>query len=230
MKIFCDSADLKNFFKYKNYNLVKGFTTNPSLMRSSGAKNYKFYAIKLIKNSNSKPISLEVFSDNIDEMYDQALKINTWGKNIYVKIPIVNTNGLYTSKTIKKLSNKGVKLNITAVYTFKQVIEIIKNINKKSKVIISIFAGRMADQLIDPVPIFKKTIKFTRKYPNVQILWASTRETYNFAEAKKIGCHIITMPPKLIDQIKGIKKTQKQLTHETVKGFYLDAIKSKFKM
>ena len=121
MKIFCDSADYKNFLKYKRDKFVKGFTTNPSLMRLAGAKNYKAYSIKLLKISNSKPVSLEVFSDNINQMYEQGKIINKWGKNVYVKIPVVNTKGQFTGKTIEKLSKENIKLNITAVYTFEQV-------------------------------------------------------------------------------------------------------------
>ena len=230
MKIFCDSADNKNFLKYRNDKIVKGFTTNPSLMRQSGAKGYKSYSIQLLKNSNQKPVSLEVFSDNINEMYDQGKIINNWAKNVYVKIPVVNTKGKFTGKIIKKLSDEKVKLNITAVYTFEQVKNITKNLNKKTKAIISIFAGRMGDQLKNPIPIFRKSIKFTKKYKNIEILWASTRETYNYLEAKKIGCQIITMPPKIIDQIKNSNKSYNQLTIDTVKGFYNDAKKSKFKI
>lgn len=230
MKIFCDSADYKNFLKYKRDKFVKGFTTNPSLMRLAGAKNYKAYSIKLLKISNSKPVSLEVFSDNINQMYEQGKIINKWGKNVYVKIPVVNTKGQFTGKTIEKLSKENIKLNITAVYTFEQVKKITKKLNKKSKAIISIFAGRMGDQLKNPIPIFKKSISFTKKYRNIEILWASTRETYNYLEAKQLGCQIITAPPKIIDQIKNSNKSYNQLTIDTVKGFYKDAKKNKFKL
>ena len=230
MKIFCDSADYKTFLKYKNDRNVKGFTTNPSLMRLAGAKNYKDYSIKLLKSSNHKPVSLEVFSDNLNEMFKQGLKINNWGKNVYVKIPVVNTKGKFTGDIIKKLNNNKVKLNITAVYTFDQVKKIVKCLDKKTKSIISIFAGRMGDQLKDPIPIFKKSINYTKKYKNIEILWASTRETYNYLEAKNLGCEIITAPPKIIEQIKNSKKTLKTLTTDTVKGFYKDALKSNFKI
>ena len=230
MKIFCDSADYKNFLKYKKDKTVKGFTTNPSLMRQSGAKSYKSYSIKLLKNSNNKPVSLEVFSDNIDEMYNQGKIINNWAKNVYVKIPVVNTKGKFTGKIIKKLSNEKVKLNITAVYTFEQVKKITRQLNKKTRAIISIFAGRMGDQLKNPIPIIDRSINLTRKYKNIEILWASTRETYNYLEAKKLGCQIITMPPKIIDQIKKSNKSYNQLTLDTVKGFYKDAKKSRFKV
>ncbi len=230
MKVFSDSADYNIILKYSKDNLVKGFTTNPSLMRLAGAKNYKSYSLKLIKGSNKKPISLEVFSDNINEMYKQGKSISKWGKNVYVKIPVINTKGKFTGACIKKLSNEKIKLNVTAVYTFQQVKKIIKKINKDSKVIISIFAGRMADQGKNPLPIFKKSIQYTKKYKNIEILWASTREPYNYLEAKKIKCHIITMPPKIIEQIKNFKKSYNQLTIDTVKGFYEDAKKSGFKI
>ena len=230
MKVFSDSADYNLILKYSKDKLVKGFTTNPSLMRLAGAKNYKSYSLKLIKASNKKPISLEVFSDNINEMYKQGKSISKWGKNVYVKIPVINTKGKFTGACIKKLSNEKIKLNVTAVYTFQQVKKIIKKINKDSKVIISIFAGRMADQGKNPLPIFKKSIQYTKKYKNIEILWASTREPYNYLEAKKIKCHIITMPPKIIEQIKNFRKSYNQLTIDTVKGFYEDAKKSGFKI
>jgi transaldolase len=230
MKIFCDSADYKDFLKFKNDKLVKGFTTNPSLMRLAGAKHYKVYSLKLLKNSNSKPVSLEVFSDNINEMFKQGKIISKWAKNVYVKIPVVNTKGKFTGSAINKLSNEKIKLNITAVYTFEQVKKITQKLNKNTKAIISIFAGRMGDQLKNPIPIFKKSIAFTKKYKNIEILWASTRETYNYLEAYQLGCQIITMPPKIIDQIKRNKKSYKKLTIDTVKGFYLDAKKSKFRI
>ena len=230
MKIYCDSADYKHFLKYKNEKLVKGFTTNPSLMRQSGAKNYKSYSLKLLKNSNAKPVSLEVFSDNIDEMYTQGKIINKWGKNVYVKIPVINSKGNFTGKAIQRLSDEKIKLNITAVYTFEQVKKITKKIDRNTKVIISIFAGRMGDQLKNPIPIFKKSLAFTKKFKNIDVLWASTRETYNYLEAKNLGCQIITMPPKIINQIKNSKKSYNQLTIDTVKGFYKDAKKSKFRL
>ena len=230
MKIFCDSADYQNFLKYNKDKLVKGFTTNPSLMRQSGAKNYKSYAIKLLKNSNLKPVSLEVFSDKLEEMYQQGKTINNWGKNVYVKIPVCNTKGIFTGKIISRLSNEKIKLNITAVYTFEQVEKIINHVNKKTKTIISIFAGRMGDQLKNPIPIFKKSLKYSKRYKNIEILWASTRETYNYLEAKNLGCQIITMPPKIIEQIRNSNKSFNQLTIDTVKGFYKDAKKSRFKV
>ena len=192
-KIFCDIADLKIIKKFNNKKIVEGFTTNPSLMRLAGAKNYKNYSLKILKVCK-KPISFEVFADDIGEMENQASKINNWGKNVFVKIPVTNSKGMFTGKVIKNLSKKGIKLNITAVYSFSQVKKIVKSLNKGSKSIISIFAGRMADKGIDPVPVLKKSISLTKKYKNIDILWASTREVYNYIQAKQIRCNIITMP------------------------------------
>ena len=229
-KIFCDIADFKTIKFFNNKFLVDGFTTNPSLMRLAGAKNYKEYSIKILKVCKKKPISFEVFADNFKDMLNQAYKINSWGKNVYVKIPVVNSKGVFTGPVIKELSNKGIKLNITAVYTFKQTKKILKVLNKKTKSIISIFAGRMADKGKDPLPIFKKSIFLTKKYKNIEILWASTREAYNYIQAKKLNCNIITMPPKVINQISGFGKSFNLMTLETVKGFLKDSRKSKFKI
>ena len=229
-KIYCDSADYKIIKKYNKYNLVKGFTTNPSLMRLAGAKNYKDYSKKILKICKNKPISFEVFSDDLNSMINQAYLINSWGKNVYVKIPVVNSRGKFTGKVIKELSNQGVKLNITAVYTFEQVKKIYKLLNKNTKSIISIFAGRMSDTGKDPIPVFKNSLSLTKKNKNIMILWASTREAYNFIQAKKLGSNIITIPPKIIDQIKNFGKSYKSLTINTVKNFLIDSKKSRFKI
>ena len=229
-KIYCDSADYKTIKKYNKYDLVKGFTTNPSLMRLAGAKNYKDYSKKILKICKNKPISFEVFSDDLNSMINQAYLINSWGKNVYVKIPVVNSRGKFTGKVIKELSNQGVKLNITAVYTFEQVKKIYKLLNKNTKSIISIFAGRMSDTGKDPIPVFKSSLNLTKKNKNIMILWASTREAYNFIQAKKLGSNIITMPPKIIDQIKNFGKSYKSLTINTVKNFLIDSKKSRFKI
>ena len=229
-KIFCDIADYKIIKFFNNKPIVDGFTTNPSLMRLAGAKNYKQYSLKILKVCKKKPISFEVFADNFKDMLKQAYEINSWGKNVYVKIPVVNSKGIFTGPVIKELSDKGIKLNITAVYTFEQTKKIFKKLNKKTKSIISIFAGRMADKGKDPLPIFKKSISLTKKNKNIEILWASTREAYNFNQAKQLNCNIITMPPKVINQIKGFGKSSKSMTLETVKGFLTDSKKSRFSL
>ena len=227
-KIYCDIADFKTIKSFNKKSIVDGFTTNPSLMRLAGAKNYKDYSLRILKVCKKKPISLEVFADEPKKMLEQAYKINSWAKNIYVKIPVVNSKGKFMGSVIKELSDNGVKLNITAVYTFKQTKKIIEKLNKKTKSIISIFAGRMADQGKDPVPIFKKSIAVTKKYKNVEVLWASTREIYNYIQAKQLKCGIITMPPKLIDKLNNFGKSYQSMTIDTVKGFLNDSKKSKF--
>ena len=229
-KIFCDIADLTTIRLYNKKLLVDGFTTNPSLMRLAGAKNYKNYCLKILKVCKKKPISFEVFADNPKEMLDQAYKINKWGKNVYVKIPVVNSKGKFMGQVIRELSSNKIKLNITAVYTNFHVKKILKCLDKNTKSIISIFAGRMADKGIDPVPIFKKSVKLKKKYKNVEILWASTREAYNYIQAKQLNCEIITMPPKIISKILTFKKDPSKLTIDTVKGFLSDSKKSQFKI
>ena len=229
-KIFCDSADYQTIKFFNNKNLVDGFTTNPSLMRLAGAKNYRDYSLKILKICQKKPISFEVFADNPKEMLKQAYKINTWAKNVYVKIPVVNSKGVFMGSVIKELSEKGIKLNITAIYSFEQVNKVLKCLDKKTKSIVSIFAGRMADKGKDPLPIFKKSILKVKKYKNIEILWASTREAYNYIQAKQLGCNIITMPPKIINQIATFGKSFSQMTLETVKGFLYDSKKSKFRL
>ncbi len=229
-KIFCDIADYKIIKYYSLKKYVDGFTTNPSLMRIAGAKNYKNYCLKILKICKKKPISFEVFADEPREMLGQAHKINSWGKNVYVKIPVVNSKGEFMGPIIKKLSDEKIKLNITAVYTFNQTNAIFKNLNKKTKSIISIFAGRMADKGKDPVPVFKKSIELVKKYKNIEILWASTREAYNFIQAEQLECNIITMPPKIIEKINSFGKSSKQLTLDTVRGFLIDSRKSRFKI
>ena len=229
-KIFCDIADFKTIKFFNKKSIVDGFTTNPSLMRQAGAKNYKDYSHKILKVCKKKPISFEVFADDPKEMLKQAYKINKWGKNVFVKIPVVNSKGLFTGSVIKELSDKGIKLNITAVYTYEQTKKIYKSLNKKTKSIISIFAGRMADKGKDPLPIFKKSISLTKKNKNIEILWASTREAYNYIQAKQLKCNIITMPPKVINQINSFGKSFQAMTIDTVKGFLKDSKKSKFRL
>tara|TARA_B100000242_G_scaffold281426_1_gene241685 strand:+ start:377 stop:1069 length:693 start_codon:yes stop_codon:yes gene_type:complete len=228
-KIYCDIADLNLIKKFNKKKIVKGFTTNPSLMRKAGAKNYKNYSRKILKITK-KPVSCEVFDDEIQSMINQGKKINNWGNNVYVKVPVTNSKGKFTGKVIKTLNQNKIKLNITAVYTANQTRKILKNIDKKTNVIISIFAGRMADSGKDPIPQFEKSLKASKKFKNVKILWASTREPYNYLQAKKLGCHIITVPPSIIEKIENFGKSYNNLTIETVKGFLKDTKKSNFKI
>ena len=230
VKVFCDIADLKNIRKFNKNNFVKGFTTNPSLMRKAGARDYKSYSKQILKVCNRKPISFEVFADNPKLMIEQGIKINNWGKNVYVKVPVINSKKQFTGQVIRELNSRSIKLNITAVYTAKQTAKILKMINKKTNVIISIFAGRAADTGKDPVPEFIKSIKIAKNFKNVQILWASVREPYNYIQAKQLGCHIITIPPSIIEKIQKFGKSFDQLTQETVKNFLIDSKKSNFKI
>ncbi len=229
-KIFCDIADLSSIKKFNKKKIVKGFTTNPSLMRKAGAKDYSSYSKQLLKVCKNKPISLEVFADDFKSMIDQGKKINTWGRNVYVKVPVVNSKSKFTGRVIKELNSQNIKLNITAVYSAKQTEKILRQINNKTKVIISIFAGRAGDTGKDPLPEIKKSIKMAKKFKNVEILWASVREPYNFTQAKQLGCHIITIPPAIIEKIEKFGKSFNRLTTETVKAFLIDSRKSKFKI
>ena len=228
-KIFCDIADIKLIRKFNKKKIVKGFTTNPSLMRKAGAKNYSKYSKKIIKITK-KPVSFEVFADDIKNMILQGNEISKWGKNVYVKVPVINSKGKFMGKVINTLNKNNIKLNVTAVYTSKQTEQILKKINKKTSVIISIFAGRMADAGKDPIPQFRESIKISKKFKNVQILWASTREPYNYTQAKNLGCQIITVPPAIIEKIENLGKSFYQLTKETVKAFLVDSKKSNFKI
>ena len=230
IKIFCDIADIKTIKKFNKKSIVKGFTTNPSLMRKAGAKNYQLYSKQLLKICNKKPISFEVFADKNKSIINQGLKINKWGKNVFVKVPVVNSKSEFMGNAIKELNSKNIKLNVTAVYTSNQTKKILKVINKKTKVIISIFAGRAGDTGKDPVPEFVRSIKLAKNYKNVEILWASVREPYNYTQAKQLGCHIITIPPDIIEKIQRFGKSFNQLTLETVKNFLIDSKKSKFKI
>ena len=229
-KIYCDIADISLIKKFYKKKIVKGFTTNPSLMKKAGAKDYKLYSQRILEFCKKKPISFEVFADDMENMINQGLTINSWGKNIYVKVPIINSKNKFTGKVIKKLNSLNVKLNITAVYNAKQTEKILKNINRKTKVIISIFAGRAADNGKDPIPEFKKSIKLAKKFKNVEILWASVREPYNYLQAKQLGCHIITIPPSIIKKIESFGKSYNQLTKETVKAFLIDSMASRYKI
>ena len=228
-KIYCDIADKSLIKIFNRKKIVKGFTTNPSLMRKAGAKNYENYCKQILKITN-KPISFEVFADNEKDMINQGKKIKSWGKNIFVKVPYINSKNKFMGKVIKELNKSKIKINVTAVYKAEQTKKILSKIDKNTKVIISIFAGRMSDAGKDPIPEIKKSIEYAKKFKNVEILWASTREAYNYTNAKNLGCHIITAPPNIIEKIERFGKSFTSLTVETVKAFLFDSKKSKFKL
>lgn len=229
-KIYCDIAELDKIKYFKNNPIVKGFTTNPTLMRKAGARDYEKYCTKiarLLKNTK-KTVSFEILADDFENMKRQALKINRWGKNIYVKVPVINSKGKFQGKLIKFLNEKKVKINITAVFSTDQTSKILKNINKKSNVIISIFAGRLGDSGKDPLKIIKKSINLAKNFKNVEILWASTREAFHYIQSKKIKCHIITIPPEMIDNIQNFGQSAQKLSLKTVKAFIEDSNKANF--
>lgn len=230
IKIYCDTAEINTIKKcMKNYN-IDGVTTNPSIMRACGVKNYKEHCLKILKLIKKKPLSVEVFADKPKEIYNQAQKISKWNKSLYVKIPIVNTKGKYLNQIIKKINSNNIRINITAVFTLEQLKKIQKSINKKTPIIISIFCGRIADNGINPEIIVKKALKIFRNFKNVKILWASTREVFNYYQAKNCGCHIITMGPKFIEKLKSKKISLNDYSINTVKQFYDDGKKSKFRI
>tara|TARA_B100001057_G_scaffold488889_1_gene574091 strand:+ start:1066 stop:1779 length:714 start_codon:yes stop_codon:yes gene_type:complete len=228
--IYCDGADFDSMKFFYKKSFIKGFTTNPSLMNSSGIKNYKEFSKKALKIIKNKSLSLEVFSDDLNEMERQANIISTWGKNIYVKIPITNTKGKSCLPIVEKLIEKKIKVNITAVFTQNQITSIKKYLRKDSDVIVSIFAGRIADSGVDPNKIILKSIKLFKNYKGVKTLWASTREIYNIIQAAKLKCDIITVPISMLKKLDIIGKNLEKYSLETVKGFYLDAKKAKYKL
>jgi len=229
-KIYCDTSDINTIKKCLKFYNTKGVTTNPSIMRANGVQNYKSHCLKILKITKKNPLSIEVFADTPKEILNQAEEIAKWSKNLYVKIPIVNTKGKLMTPIIKKLNNSNVKINVTAVFTFSQVKKIKKAINKKIPTIISIFCGRIADNGIDPEILVKKSVKMFKNFKNVQILWASTREAYNYHQAKRAGCHIITMGPKFIEKLYAKRISLEKFSIDTVSKFYSDGKKSGFKI
>lgn len=230
IKIFSDGADKETMIKMSKTPLISGLTTNPSLMRKSGIKNYEKFSLDILSEIKNKPISFEVFSDDLKEMEKQALKISSWGENVFVKIPITNTKGESTYNLIENLSEKGVKINATAIMTIEQVEKIIPSMINCHSGYISIFAGRIADTGVDPLPIMKEAVDLVENYQNLKILWASSREVYNIIQADKIGCHIITVTNEIFNKMSMLGKDLNELSLETVKMFYNDSLESGFKL
>jgi|TARA_B110000483_G_C18206486_1_gene547959 transaldolase len=227
-KIYCDTADVKTIKNQIKKYKIDGVTTNPSIMRANGVNDYKAHCLKILKLTKKKPLSVEVFADEPAQILNQANKISLWDKYLFVKIPIVNTKGKILSSVIQKLNSNKVRLNITAIFTLKQIKEIKKVIDNKTPIIISIFCGRIADNGIDPEIITSEAVSLFRNYKNVQILWASTREVFNYQQAKKCKCHIITMSPNLIEKLNSKKLPLNEYSIKTVNQFFLDGKKSKF--
>jgi transaldolase len=228
IKIFADGANIEEMVRLNSLDYIKGFTTNPSLMKQSGIKDYKKFALQILSKIKSKPISFEVFSDDMNEMVNQAIKIADWGTNIFVKIPITNTKGESCLNIIKKLSHLDIKLNITAIMTEEQIKNTCKALSPNVNSIISVFAGRVADTGIDPTKIISKSKKYIKNKKKHEILWASTREIFNIFQATKCGCRIITIPHELLNKVNLIGKNLNKYSIKTVKQFYTDAKKSGF--
>ena len=223
IKIFADGAGVKQILELDRKEYIKGFTTNPTLMRKAGIKDYKKFAKELLSHIKHKPISFEVFSDDIKEMEEQAMEIFSWGKNVNVKIPITNTKGESTVELIGRLSKKGVICNVTAIFTIEQIKNVISNLNLSTPAILSVFAGRIADSGIDPMEIMKQSVSIAKSKPKSEILWASTREIINIFHAEDAGCQIITVPHELLNKFSTIGKSLENYSLETVLTFYEDA-------
>ncbi len=230
IKIFADGADLVSIKNLDNDKNISGFTTNPSLMKKAGVSDYKKFCLDVLNITKNKPVSFEIFSDDLDEMYEQAMEIAAWGDSIFVKIPITNSKGKKTTGVIKKLLNQNVKCNVTAILTIEQVKEIFEISNNETKVIISIFAGRIADTGINPIPMMSEAVKICKDKKNIEILWASTRELLNIFQANEIGCQVITVPHDILKKVSLIGKNLNDLSLETVQMFLKDAVKAGFKI
>ncbi len=228
IKIFADGADLKGIEELNKNPLIKGFTTNPTLMRKSNIKDYRLFAIDVLKIVKSSPVSFEVFSDEFDIMEKQALQIASWGKNVYVKIPVTNTRGDDAGPLVRRLTEAGVKVNVTALMTTEQVAHIVDYLAEGTPSCVSVFAGRVADAGRDPVPIMAEAVKILLKKPLAELIWASPRELLNILQAESIGCHIITVTHDLLAKIPIIGKDLNEYSIETVQMFYHDAVQAGF--
>ena len=230
VKIFADGADKTGMLEMNNKSFIKGLTTNPTLMKKVGIKDYEAFAKDILSVVTEKPISFEVFSDDIDEMEKQALKIATWGKNVYVKIPVTNTQSIPTYSLVKKLSDKGVKLNVTAIMTLTQVRDVVLNLNSEVESYVSVFAGRIADTGVDPVPLMSAAVQITSMNPKAEVIWASPRELLNIFQADEIGCQVITVTNDILKKLELVDYDLANYSLDTVKMLYKDAVEAGYKI
>jgi len=230
VKVFADGAVKSEMIEMYHNPLIRGFTTNPTLMRKAGINDYKAFALDILQAIPDRPISFEVFSDEFDEMGRQALLIRDWGGNVYVKIPVTNTLGQSSVPLIKELSGKGVKLNVTAILTLKQVIEVSQALAEGAQAFISVFAGRIADTGRDPVPIMSAAVEILRSTPQQKLIWASPRELLNVFQADLIGCHIITATYDILKKLILVGKDLNEFSLDTVKMFREDALKASYSL
>ncbi len=230
IKLFGDGADIDSILELYKKPYIKGFTTNPTLMRKAGISDYQDFAKKLVKAVPDRPISFEVFADDFSEMERQAMIISEWGKNVYVKIPITNTKREPSYPLTEKLAGRGLQLNVTAMMTLTQVAETAKCLQKSPSSYISVFAGRIADTGLDPVPMMAAAIELMRPYPKLELIWASPRELLNIYQAESIGCHIITVTPDVLKKLSLVGKDLDNYSLETVQMFYDDGKKAGFNL
>jgi transaldolase len=230
VQIFADGADKAGMLEMYKKPFIKGLTTNPTLMKKAGIKDYEAFAKDILNDVKDKSISFEVFSDDLDEMEKQALKIATWGENVYVKIPITNTKGIPTYSLIKKLSDKGVKVNVTAIMTLEQVRDVVLNLNQNVPSYVSVFAGRIADTGVDPVPLMSAAVQITSMNSKAEVIWASPRELLNVFQADEIGCQIITVTNDILKKLELVDYDLSTYSLDTVKMFYNDAVSAGFKI
>lgn len=229
-KLFADGADQAGIFEMYANPLIKGFTTNPTLMRKAGVVDYKSFCLNLLDVIKDRPFSFEVFSDDFKEMYAQALEIASWGENVFVKIPITNTRGESSIDLIKKLAKKNIKLNVTAIMTQEQVTKVVEALQECPHAYVSIFAGRIADTGRDPIPMMEWAIGIMNPYPQLELIWASPRELLNIFQANDIGCHIITATNDILKKLNLVGKDLEEYSLETVKMFYNDAVASRYSL
>ncbi len=230
VKIFADGADLESIVRLYQNPLIQGFTTNPTLMRKSGISDYEKFSRLMLEKIPDRPVSLEVFSDEFDEMERQALKISTWGKNVFVKIPITNTRNTSSSSLVHRLAAEGVKLNVTALMTNEQVTQASIALGSYAPAYISVFAGRIADTGRDPVPQMRAAVEILSNFPNQELIWASPREILNIFQADEIGCHVITVTHDLLNKLSLVGKELGDYSLDTVKMFYSDAQQAGYKL
>ncbi len=230
VKIFADGADKESMLEMYKKPFIKGLTTNPTLMKKAGITDYEAFSKDILETINDKPLSLEVFSDEINEMRRQALKIATWADNVYVKIPVSNSKNESTTNLIKELSDSGVKLNVTAILTNNQVEDVVNALNQDVPAYVSVFAGRVADTGVDPVPVIEQAVQIAKSKPKSEVLWASTREVLNIFQADQAGCQVITVPNGILNKLKLVGYDLSQYSLDTVKMFYNDALAAGYKL
>lgn len=223
VKIFADGADLESILKLYDNPMVKGFTTNPTLMRKAGITDYEEFGRKLLKAVPDRPVSLEVFADDLPTMEAQARVIASWGKNVNVKIPVTNTKGEFTGPIVKRLSAEGVALNVTAIFTLDQVQRVVDCLSHETAAFVSVFAGRIADSGVDPVPAMAEAVRILKSRPKAELIWASPREVLNVVQADQVGCQVITITPDIMGKLGQVGKDLDTFSLETVAMFYRDA-------